>query len=663
MTKKHEKHEKHEKKKKSGKRYHSDIESSNSEKPEAKVRKTNKTVPKKQMDKQRQKPTLIDFVEDEERNIGIFRYIYVIMPEFIISPNDYEFKVLDKEKRTKRRQSESMKGQKGQKSGVIDLVDDDDNDLIQQDERDNDQTGMLLIVPGAGRRIESVDPENNERKEPIRIPITEKELIYPSLWNCKRIWSCRIIKKCPPPSSSSSSSSSSFSSPSPSPSSSFSSSNSSFFHYEEMDRDLRTALRNKIARIMDRLPEDKALNTRKTFDSQRKLVQNNIIPKRERRNKTIDKLKKLKDRLINKFHTNELRPLQTDNRYHSPEVSETDSDNPNKRKIIIRDLKWRSATLRSFLQNYVDNAASNARRVRKRVYDTEYAPNENMEKYSANREEVEDDKSQEDDDKIQEDDDKIQEDDDKSQEDDDKSQEDDDKSQEDDDKIQEDDDKSQEDDDKIQEDDDKSQEDDDKSQEDDDATGREKNEDQEKEQDEEVDYRKKRKKRSVSLVSEEYDSSDSSKSNKLRNNSYSFSEEEHSDEEYLSGERGEGEGSKDYESDNYDLLFSFLKRAIKTPLKRFFNVFQTGSEDLDFRVLNFDGDFKNRIDPGGKWRFFRSLWSLDLGSRFLAIKRRTALFRYVFRYDDFGRHFEPILDLLDAILVRSYLDALQILAE
>jgi hypothetical protein len=35
----------------------------------------------------------------------------------------------------------------------------------------------------------------------------------------------------------------------------------------------------------------------------------------------------------------------------------------------------------------------------------------------------------------------------------------------------------------------------------------------------------------------------------LRNNSYSFSEEEHSDEEYLSGERGEGEGSKDYESD------------------------------------------------------------------------------------------------------------------
>ncbi|RGB38553.1 hypothetical protein C1646_755615 [Rhizophagus diaphanus] len=207
-----------------------------------------------------------------------------------------------------------------------------------------------------------------------------------------------IIKSALPPSSSSSS----FPSPSPfpsspSPSSSFSSLNLSFLHYEEIDRDLRTALRNEIARIMDRLPEDKALNTRKTFDSHYAL----------------------------------------------------------------------------FLRNYVDNAASNARRVKKRVYDTEYAPNEDsapinapkwakvgykgllkhlVEKYSANREEEDNDKSQEDDDKIQEDN--------------------------------------------------------DKSQKDDDTTGGEKNEDQEKEQDEEVDDRKKRKKRSVSLVSEEYDSSE-----------------------------------------------------------------------------------------------------------------------------------------------------------
>ncbi|PKC08183.1 hypothetical protein RhiirA5_500118 [Rhizophagus irregularis] len=222
---------------------------------------------------------------------------------------------------------------------------------------------MLLIVPGAGRRIESVDPENNER-----IAGSSKEYGV-----------ARSSKSAPPPSSSSSSFPSP--SPSPSPSSSFSSSNSSFLHYEEMDRDLRTALR-----------------------------------KRERRNKTIDKLKKLKDRLINKFHTNELRPLQTDNRYHSPEVSETDSDNPNKRKIVIRDLKWRSAT---------DSVPVNAPKWAKVGY--KGSLKHLVEKYSANREEVEDDKSQEDDDKIQEDDDKIQEDDDKSQKDDDKSQKDDDK--------------------------------------------------------------------------------------------------------------------------------------------------------------------------------------------------------------------------------------------
>ncbi|PKY36395.1 hypothetical protein RhiirB3_458915, partial [Rhizophagus irregularis] len=139
----------------------------------------------------------------------------------------------------------------------------------------------------------------------------------------------------------------------------------------------------------------------------------------ERQNKTIDKLKKLKDRLINKFHTNELQSLQTDNRYHSPE-------------------------LRFFLRNYVDNVASNARRVRKWVYDTEYASNEDSAPLMSQM-------GKKDDNKIQEDDNKIQEDDNKSQEDDDKSH---------------------------------------KSQEDDDATGGEKNEDQEKKQDEEVDDRK-----------------------------------------------------------------------------------------------------------------------------------------------------------------------------
>ncbi|CAB4381256.1 unnamed protein product [Rhizophagus irregularis] len=86
----------------------------------------------------------------------------------------------------------------------------------------------------------------------------------------------------------------------------------------------------------------------KDLEKRRKHANSRQSDKQERRNKTID----------------------------NSEVSKTDSDNPNKQKIIIRDLKWRSATLRSFLRNYVDNAALNARRVRKWVYDTEYTPNE-----------------------------------------------------------------------------------------------------------------------------------------------------------------------------------------------------------------------------------------------------------------------------------------------
>jgi len=54
---------------------------------------------------------------------------------------------------------------------------------------------------------------------------------------------------------------------------------------------------------------------------------------------------KLRDPLIKNFHSNELRPIMTDNKYHSPEVSESDTENPNKRMVVIRDLEWRSSTV------------------------------------------------------------------------------------------------------------------------------------------------------------------------------------------------------------------------------------------------------------------------------------------------------------------------------
>ncbi|PKY35700.1 hypothetical protein RhiirB3_456917 [Rhizophagus irregularis] len=201
MTKKHEKHEKHEKKKKSGKQYHSNIESSDSEKPEAKMRKTNKL------------PTLIDFVEDEERNIAFQEQVEEL--SWLIQ--------------------KIMKGKQKAANPKDMIIDWSENQYIQA---------------------------------------------YGIARSSKKYGVARSSKSAPPPSSSSSSSlsSSPSPSPSPSPSSSFSSSNSSFLHYVKMDRDLRTALRNEIAGIMDQLLEDKALNTKKTFDSQRKLVQNNIIP-------------------------------------------------------------------------------------------------------------------------------------------------------------------------------------------------------------------------------------------------------------------------------------------------------------------------------------------------------------------------------------------------
>ena len=59
---------------------------------------------------------------------------------------------------------------------------------------------------------------------------------------------------------------------------------------------------------------------------------------------------KLEDRLIDKFYSSELNPIRSDNRYHSPEVSETDDDDPENRKIVVRDLKWRSSTV-SFISN------------------------------------------------------------------------------------------------------------------------------------------------------------------------------------------------------------------------------------------------------------------------------------------------------------------------
>ena len=60
----------------------------------------------------------------------------------------------------------------------------------------------------------------------------------------------------------------------------------------------------------------------------------------------IEQLEKSHDPLVKKFTADELVPLKTDNRYHSMEESETDEDSlSGKRKLVTRDLQWRSSTV------------------------------------------------------------------------------------------------------------------------------------------------------------------------------------------------------------------------------------------------------------------------------------------------------------------------------
>ncbi|CAG8772486.1 11651_t:CDS:2, partial [Ambispora leptoticha] len=65
--------------------------------------------------------------------------------------------------------------------------------------------------------------------------------------------------------------------------------------------------------------------------------------KRERRMKKIKKLIMLKDPIIRRLRSHEIELIMKDNRYHSPELSETDPDESKKRMVVIQDLLWRSS--------------------------------------------------------------------------------------------------------------------------------------------------------------------------------------------------------------------------------------------------------------------------------------------------------------------------------
>ena len=51
------------------------------------------------------------------------------------------------------------------------------------------------------------------------------------------------------------------------------------------------------------------------------------------------------DRLALKLNKRGLKEVVDDNKYHSPEESETDNENLGKNKVVVHDLSWRSDTV------------------------------------------------------------------------------------------------------------------------------------------------------------------------------------------------------------------------------------------------------------------------------------------------------------------------------
>ncbi|GBC42035.2 hypothetical protein GLOIN_2v1485492 [Rhizophagus irregularis DAOM 181602=DAOM 197198] len=169
-------------------------------------------------------------------------------------------------------------------------------------------------------------------------------------------------------------------------------------HVSEMPKDLREALRRDLFWNQARMPQETQLDIEKTFELQKDLVVKTIVPnlmktldldtytigegviyemihqrhhhkrdnlwKRKKRSKTINNLKKINDPLIEKFSNEELRPIITENGYHSPEISESEDE---RNIIIVRNLRWRSSTLRRFLY-YVDSNTTKGDKKRERVY-------------------------------------------------------------------------------------------------------------------------------------------------------------------------------------------------------------------------------------------------------------------------------------------------------
>ncbi|UZO28867.1 uncharacterized protein OCT59_022374 [Rhizophagus irregularis] len=205
----------------------------------------------------------------------------------------------------------------------------------------------------------------------------------------------------------------------------------------DMPKDLREALRKEVIWKYDALPEGRRIDLGQTFTNQRNRVINDIIPsimeninnnifpisneilydiihslhrhrreehlkknrsssrkklqekrkhsnsrrhdvKKIKKGRLIKHLQMVKNSLVKKFKDEDLQLIIDNNAYHSPEESETDCEN-GRSNIIVKDLKWRSDTLRLFLREYIDRLRTeqpNNRKLRERVTGNCFCNNE-----------------------------------------------------------------------------------------------------------------------------------------------------------------------------------------------------------------------------------------------------------------------------------------------
>ncbi|POG64360.1 hypothetical protein GLOIN_2v1483992 [Rhizophagus irregularis DAOM 181602=DAOM 197198] len=125
-------------------------------------------------------------------------------------------------------------------------------------------------------------------------------------------------------------------------------------HVSEMPKDLREALRRDLFWNQARMLQETQLDIEKMFELQKDLVVKTIVPNLM---KTLDldtytigegviyemihqRHRHKRDNL--RFSNEELRPIITENGYHSPEISENEDE---QNIIIVRNLRWRSSTV------------------------------------------------------------------------------------------------------------------------------------------------------------------------------------------------------------------------------------------------------------------------------------------------------------------------------